>query len=458
MIAAWARRLGEQSGQTATEYLGLIVVIAAILAAIAQAGIDVQIRDGVERQVCKVLGNDRETCDEQASAKPGPDGGQGSGDGSTPGAPNDGGTETVGLDSIETGGLDQGQPAPTEPAPEDNPACEEGYAPTDSDGEDEVGQDILNGPTIRCEDGVPVLDLNRDGVDDNDQRDLFCAQADACPDDTDFNDNGIPDRLEPGEFDHLTPPIKCGGGEGITDPFFVDQFCTTENRYYRPGQPGVECEEIDDSELSDDEKDAIECKPIPDLLDELERSQAKNDPRPNSLCEVQIDNPLLCTGLGFLTPGGAPSRADDAPGFLRRLLDRIRRGTQGRSREPGSYVRKNESMSDFSRRYQEQQGGRPGQAYRVTGPDGKPVDFDAIDGDTLIDGKAKLAQFFDEAGNPKPFFRGAEEAVDQARRQVRAAEGRPIEWRFAEPGPARYFADRFEVEGIPIIVRHVPLR
>ncbi len=188
---ALGRLWGDQSGQTATEYLGVIVLIAAILGVLARADIDVQIRDGVERQVCQVLGEARQNCDEQAGDDRSPgeaDGSDASGRGDPPGA-NPGGAPEVGpgdappapdagsvqLVSVKTGGTPQGSPAPSGPDPEDNAACDEGYAPTDSDGEDKVGQDILNGPSIRCQGGVPILDLNRDGIDDNDQRNLFCA-------------------------------------------------------------------------------------------------------------------------------------------------------------------------------------------------------------------------------------------------------------------------------------------
>ncbi len=49
------RRLDDERGQTAAEYLGLILVLAALLAAIATADIGAQIRAGVEEQVCRTL-------------------------------------------------------------------------------------------------------------------------------------------------------------------------------------------------------------------------------------------------------------------------------------------------------------------------------------------------------------------------------------------------------------------
>ena len=122
----------------------------------------------------------------------------------------------------------------------------------------------------------------------------------------------------------------------------------------------------------------------------------------------------------------------------------------------GSYVQKNEDMSDLSRRYQVHNGGRPGEAYRLEGLDGNPVDFDAYEGGTLIDSKAHYEHFFKD-GKPREWWRGDEELIAQAKRQAEAARGKPIEWRFLEREPARHYADRFERAGIPIRVRHVPM-
>jgi Flp pilus assembly pilin Flp len=48
-------RLRDESGQTAAEYLGLIVLIAAILAAIASTGIGGKLTDLIEEAIDKVF-------------------------------------------------------------------------------------------------------------------------------------------------------------------------------------------------------------------------------------------------------------------------------------------------------------------------------------------------------------------------------------------------------------------
>jgi hypothetical protein len=48
--------------------------------------------------------------------------------------------------------------------------------------------------------------------------------------------------------------------------------------------------------------------------------------------------------------------------------------------------------------------------------------------------------------------------IEHAARQVRVADGRPVEWRFAGDGDAyRYFKEEFRERGLPIRVRHVPM-
>lgn len=114
-------------------------------------------------------------------------------------------------------------------------------------------------------------------------------------------------------------------------------------------------------------------------------------------------------------------------------------------------------MSDFSRRYQEFNGARPGETYRVEGPDG-PVDIDAYEDGTLIESKGHYNQFFEPDGRPKGFFDPEREFLDQAESQAAAAGGRPLEWRFAERGPAYdWVRDEIERRRLPIKVRHVPM-
>jgi Flp pilus assembly pilin Flp len=50
-------RLRDEAGQTAAEYLGVIVLIAAILAAIASTGIGAKLTDLIEEAIDKVFQN-----------------------------------------------------------------------------------------------------------------------------------------------------------------------------------------------------------------------------------------------------------------------------------------------------------------------------------------------------------------------------------------------------------------
>ena len=365
MRATLRRLLVDQSGQTATEVLGLILVVAAILAVLAREEVGSGIREGIERQDCRVLGDDEDACGEKDRGD-GPSARERAGDPQRSGDPS---TGSVRLVTVQTGGATQGITQPVGPDPAENPACDEGYPPTDADGEDEVGEAILNGPAIRCADGVPILDLNRDGIDDRRQVELFCEQARVCQEDTDLNENGVPDRLEPGAFDYLTPPFKCGGGSGITDPFFTDRYCATANRYYRPGQPGVECEELDDESLTDSgHSDAIACKPVDGLLDDLKRFQARNDPQPGSICDatVPVAPEITCPVIGALGVGaGLLSRGDDAGsvvGLFRQLLRRSR----GRHSDP--VPQGFASADDFRRFGRELEQGLRGAGYRGVKP------------------------------------------------------------------------------------------
>lgn len=255
------RRLREQGGQTASEYLGVILVIAAIVGVIAQSSIDLTFERGVERNNCRVLSDD--DCEDGASTDL-----EGKGDeeprAGARDSPGSGG-DSPGTDA---GGAPGGSPSPApgatlppaggEPSPagpslrfadvRDRPAEPVNVSAADSDPEPEggevtppaceEGQDIGNGQKISCHDGVPILDLDDNGVNDYEEAERFRFQEP-----TDFNDNGVPDAEEPGA-------LKYG-----------------LQRLYRPGQPGVYCEK------SVGVEGQVDCAPYPELFDKvLERT------------------------------------------------------------------------------------------------------------------------------------------------------------------------------------------
>lgn len=60
------------------------------------------------------------------------------------------------------------------------------------------------------------------------------------------------------------------------------------------------------------------------------------------------------------------------------------------------------------------------------------VKFDGISTTgRLIETKGSYDNFVDKNGNFRSWFRGAEDLVAQARRQINAAQGAPIDWYFS---------------------------
>jgi len=98
--------------------------------------------------------------------------------------------------------------------------------------------------------------------------------------------------------------------------------------------------------------------------------------------------------------------------------------------EDGQIEQTNETMSDFSRQYQQQITGlKPGEVYRYKG-----IKFDGFKDGKLLDAKGKYAQFLVKGTTRfKPFFNPDEEFVSSALRQTAAVGGKtPIVWHFAE--------------------------
>lgn len=75
-------------------------------------------------------------------------------------------------------------------------------------------------------------------------------------------------------------------------------------------------------------------------------------------------------------------------------------------------------MSKASRDYQAAITGHTGQAWVQNG-----VKFDGYSNGILIETKAKYSQFVDSSGTFRSWFKGADGFVDQARRQLAAANG-----------------------------------
>jgi hypothetical protein len=124
------------------------------------------------------------------------------------------------------------------------------------------------------------------------------------------------------------------------------------------------------------------------------------------------------------------------------------------SNAPGTWKNVNESMSAQSAAYQARvTGSNPGTAYTVNG-----VKFDGYQNGVLLDAKANYAQFVNkDTGQFQSWFSGQKGLVDQAVRQLGAAEGTPIQWNFAEESAANATRTLLNTEGISgIKIVHVP--
>jgi Flp pilus assembly pilin Flp len=61
-----SRRLREQRGQTATEYMGVLLIVALIIAALAMSDVPGKVVDGLRNAVCSIAGA---ACPEDADAR-----------------------------------------------------------------------------------------------------------------------------------------------------------------------------------------------------------------------------------------------------------------------------------------------------------------------------------------------------------------------------------------------------
>ncbi|XNR95039.1 restriction endonuclease fold toxin 5 domain-containing protein [Streptomyces sp. R-74717] len=113
-------------------------------------------------------------------------------------------------------------------------------------------------------------------------------------------------------------------------------------------------------------------------------------------------------------------------------------------------------------RYQEQisKVGR-GKEYRVPLDKltGKPVDFDGWDASrgTYLEAKyGYKGKDYYNADTGTLTSKVADRWADQARRQVDAARGKPVEWHLSDPDVAEAAREMFEDRGIPVKVIHTP--
>jgi hypothetical protein len=186
------RNLGRERGQVTAEYLGVIVLIAAVLAAVAASGIGSALTGAIEDAICKVAG--------------------------------------------DCSGRDGGGSDGEEPAPGDRHAAER-TDPDDPDG-DGISSDIERrrglDPNTFDSDGdtygdaeerrfgtdPAVEDTDGDGLDDGEEIAQQGAQPDAALD-ADSDDDGLSDGEERAigtdPFDEESDPHMGSTGDGLTD-------------------------------------------------------------------------------------------------------------------------------------------------------------------------------------------------------------------------------------------------
>lgn len=219
------RFAGSQDGQTAAEYLGLLLVVAAIVAAIAQLGLPERLAAEVGQAICAMYSDDPEVnCPPPSEGALRAEQEGSSAERSSRGnAPRPGLAEVrplagrgVSARPISTQGRtrtvfasDGPNVDPISPEERQQAVCREGHELLGT-----LARQIAGGEAIRCRDDprVPIIDIDRNGVPDHLEAARFRQQ-----DQTDFNQNGVPDAHEPEVFEYRV------------------------NNFYRPGQPGVQC-------------------------------------------------------------------------------------------------------------------------------------------------------------------------------------------------------------------------
>jgi hypothetical protein len=123
-----------------------------------------------------------------------------------------------------------------------------------------------------------------------------------------------------------------------------------------------------------------------------------------------------------------------------------RPGSSARAQGPGQWQSVKEFMSRRAARYQERISGYPvDQSYVVRG-----VRFDGYKDGVLLEAKGPgyANKFLDELTPKRWFTKGARNMVEQAQRQLRAANGTPIRWHVAEAKAADAIRVLFESNGV----------
>jgi len=144
------------------------------------------------------------------------------------------------------------------------------------------------------------------------------------------------------------------------------------------------------------------------------------------LNRVAIPTGRLMTALGG-GPGAAivlhmANASGQGPG--------VKTGQPAQPTGPGQWQPVKESMSRRAARYQEQISGRPVNESYIT----RGVRFDGYKDGVLLEAKGPgyANKFNKDLSSKRWFAKGSQNLIEQARRQLRAANGNPIRWHVAE--------------------------
>ena len=149
-----------------------------------------------------------------------------------------------------------------------------------------------------------------------------------------------------------------------------------------------------------------------------------------------VDLIPFVTGVGEVTRAiriaDAVDNAHDAGKVVNVAGDAVKHGKKYNPQ--GKLIDVNESMSEYSRKYQTFVTGQTNKAYLLNG-----VKFDGITPEgILMEAKGKYSNFVNkQTGNFYSWFKGADSLINQANRQLEAANGNPIHW---------YFSDKISME------------
>ena len=173
---------------------------------------------------------------------------------------------------------------------------------------------------------------------------------------------------------------------------------------------------------------------------------------------------LIKEWLGIEKEGTEAARMKKGPGAPKQPHEEIDHWADGRKNHPGDgivpkqvarsigninkgkWIPENiKGWSQEAIEYQEHVTGvRAGSTFEI-----EDVNFDGVKGDTLIETKSNYDQFVDKVtGEFQPWFKGAPDLLDQAKRQIVAANGAHLEWHFKTQRMLDATKKYFESNGI----------